>query len=212
MSTCIRFQIDSPLLRTYFASRIRWSDSGTTAHSCRYSGGRTVLVIALASDSHRGQSARVMVAEQRAPWSRRRRIVTGILIALPTLAFFVFFGLLVAAQSGFVRAGCGSVDPTDEGNYSRVAILNDTIQPVVVDQCQGDYCRADQDVTHLEAGARLSVDAACGRSGADATSWRITHDAAPFSYVVVETPRKHDGLVFSVSRASKDRSTPTPAG
>ena len=154
----------------------------------------------------------MIATRQRGSWSRRRRIVTGLLIALPTLAFLVFFGLLIAAQNRFDRAGCGSVDPTDEGNYSRVAILNDTIQPVVVDQCQGNYCRPDQDVIHLEPGGRVSVHAACGGSGADATSWRIARDATPVSYVVVETPRKHDGLVFSVSRASKDRSTPTPAG
>jgi hypothetical protein len=143
------------------------------------------------------------------PRSRRRRITIGLLIAVPT----VFFGMLVAAEIAYDRAGCGSVDPTDADNYSTVSILNDTVQPVVVDHCQGSYCDVDEDAVRLAPGRRISVDAACGVTGAEMTSWRITgNDDRWLGYVAVETPRKHDGLVFPVSRASRARSTPTSAG
>lgn len=43
------------------------------------------------------------------------------------------------------------------------------------------------------------------------TSWRVTTEKGRvLGYIAVHTPRKHDGLVFPVSHARADRTTPTP--
>ncbi|CAM5440575.1 hypothetical protein LSHI6S_02842 [Leifsonia shinshuensis] len=39
-------------------------------------------------------------------------------------------------------SGCGSVDPTDPNNYSRVSLFNDTTGTVILDSCSGAYCLA----------------------------------------------------------------------
>jgi hypothetical protein len=133
-------------------------------------------------------------------------------VGLPSAAIFVFFGALISAQVADDRAGCGSVDPTDPGNYSTVAIVNDVSMPVVIDGCRGGYCRPEQDSILLKPGQRTTVDAACAASGADMTSWRLKGGGAFLGYIAVDTPRKRDGLVFLVSHASPDRRTATPAG
>jgi len=108
--------------------------------------------------------------------------------------------------------GCGSIDPTDPANYSSVSLLNDTNSLVVVDQCKGSYCSGSGTPVSLPPGQELPEHAACGASGGHMTSWRITHaNGALLGYIAVDTPRKHDGLIYPVSRASRDRRTPTPA-
>jgi len=146
---------------------------------------------------------------QRTRWQRVR---LGLVVGLPSAAIFVFFGALISAQVADDRAGCGSVDPTDPGNYSTVAIVNDVSMPVVIDGCRGGYCRPEQDSILLKPGQRTTVDAACAASGADMTSWRLKGGGAFLGYIAVDTPRKRDGLVFLVSHASPDRRTATPAG
>jgi hypothetical protein len=121
-----------------------------------------------------------------------------------------FFGLLAAVQAADDRAGCGSVDPTDPANYSELSILNDTSATVRLDDCVGGYCRGYLLPALVRPGQRYGDDAACAASGADMTSWRVsTGDGRLLGYIAVDTPRKHDGLVFPVSHASVDRSTPT---
>jgi len=121
--------------------------------------------------------------------------------------------LLVVADVADQVRGCGSVDPTDPANYSAVTILNDTSGAVVIDECPGAYCQAGKLPVRVAPGGRFSDDAACGASGTDMTSWRVTGSARKLiGYIAVDTPRKHDGLVFHVSRASPDRHTPTPPG
>ena len=45
------------------------------------------------------------------------------------------------------------------------------------------------------------------------TSWEVkTARGRVHGYIAVDTPPKHDGLVFRVSRASLNRSTPTAPG
>ena len=140
-------------------------------------------------------------ADRRSGPRLGRRALFGVVIA--------FFGLLVAGQVADVRAGCGSVDPTDPDNYSEVALLNDTSVTVKVDDCEGTYCYADLPA-RLLPGQRLADHAACAASGADMTSWRLTTDTGRvLGYIAVNTPRKHDGLVFPVSRAGSNRETPT---
>jgi hypothetical protein len=130
---------------------------------------------------------------------------------LASTPILVLLGALIAAEVADDRVGCGSVDPTDPANYSTVRILNDTSRAVVLDDCLGAYC-AEQDSILLEPRQRTSVDAACASSGPDMTSWRLTGGGSLLGYIAVNTPRKHDGLVFVVSHASPNRSTATPVG
>jgi hypothetical protein len=116
-----------------------------------------------------------------------------------------FFALMFAAQAVDMAAGCGSVDPTDPANYSTVFILNDTARPVVLDQCRGDYCDPDQGPIRLAPRQRVRANAACGSTGADMTSWRVTGVTGLLGYIAVDTPRKHDGLIYPVSRALPSR-------
>jgi hypothetical protein len=44
-------------------------------------------------------------------------------------------------------------------------------------------------------------------SGPDMTSWRLRGGGLLLGYITVNTPRKHDGLVYVVSHASRNRST-----
>ena len=147
---------------------------------------------------------------------RARWALLGVAIpfgCLPAAIVVLVVGLFVAlmfAQAADDAIGCGSVDPTDPSNYSTVVILNDTAAAVTLDQCRGDYCNPDQDPTRLAPGRRVQVNAACASSGADMTSWRVTGPTGLLGYVAVDTPRKHDGLVYPVSRASGSRSTATP--
>jgi hypothetical protein len=150
---------------------------------------------------------------RQTPRTRWQRLRFGLLIGLPTAALVTLFALLIAAQVADDRSGCGSVDLTDPANYSAVTILNDTSGVVVIDDCAGAYCQADKLPVRVALGGRFSDDAACGVSGTDMTSWRVTGSAGNLvGYIAVDTPRKHDGLVFHVSRASSDRRTPTPPG
>jgi hypothetical protein len=150
----------------------------------------------------RGVSApRVEIEDRR---SRRPHRGRRALIVVP----IVIFGLLFAAEVVDGAVGCGSVDPTDPANYSEVTILNDTAVTVTVDDCVGGYCQADLPA-RLAPGQRLADHAACAASGADMTSWRVTSgNGRVLGYIAVDTPRKHDGLVFPVSHARASRERP----
>ena len=116
-----------------------------------------------------------------------------------------FFGLMFAAEAVDLAVGCGSVDPTDPANYSTVSILNDTARSVVLDQCRGDYCDPDQGPLRLAPHERVRANAACASSGSDMTSWRVSGATGLLGYIAVDTPRKHDGLIYRVSRAGPSR-------
>lgn len=107
--------------------------------------------------------------------------------------------------------GCGSIDPSDPMNYSAITILNDTHANVIIDDCRGSYCSGDTTTVALSPGKPLNVHAACGMSGAQMTSWRVSGaDRKTLGYIAIQTKRKQDGLVYPVSAASRDRRTPTP--
>jgi hypothetical protein len=140
-------------------------------------------------------------------WWRRTRlgkVRLALFIGVPAALVLGLFTALMIAQGNDDAAGCGSIDPTDPANYSTVVILNDTRTPAVVDDCQGAYCQPDQDRVRLAPGKRVQVNAACGTGGV-MTSWRVSGPAGVLGYVAVDTPRKHDGLVYPVSRAATDR-------
>ncbi|MDH6115357.1 hypothetical protein P3T36_007193 [Kitasatospora sp. MAP12-15] len=122
-------------------------------------------------------------------------------------------GLLFWADATMMDKGCGSVDPTDPMNYSAVSIRNDSTAPVVVDQCVGAYCDLETTSVTLQPSEQAPVHAACGVSGTDMTSWRITTDTgSPLGYIAVNTPRSTNDLVFPVSAAQSSRaSAATPA-
>jgi hypothetical protein len=147
------------------------------------------------------------------PRTRRERIGLGLGIAVPSALFVALLAVLTAAQGAMDSAGCGSIDPTEAANYSSVTIQNDTAGTVVVDDCPGAYCKAYNLPARLRPGQHYRDDAACHAAGADMTSWRVsTADGRLLGYIAVDTPRKHDGLVFNVSHASPNRSTPTSPG
>ena len=138
----------------------------------------------------------------------RRRIGPGVVIGVVVVAA----GVLIAVQMHADALGCGSVDPTDPANYSEVTILNDTPAVVTVGECRGSSCPVGERPVRLRAGQQFSGHAACAVSGTDMTSWQLTSNAGQvLGYVAVDTPRRHDGLVFDASRASRDRRTPTPS-
>lgn len=108
-------------------------------------------------------------------------------------------------------SGCGSVDPTDPANYSRVMIVNDTSREIVLDACAGDYCHADVLPASVAPGQTFQDDAACGTSGSDMTSWRVRlPDGTLIGYIAVASPKSQSGLKYDVSTASPSRSMPTP--
>jgi hypothetical protein len=148
---------------------------------------------------------------QQTPRTRSQRL-SGLLIGIGAIVIAAIPTLLIVTQVYDSAIGCGSVDPTDPANYSSITILNDRTTNVVIDDCQGQRCLLDQPV-RLNPGQRYKDDAACGVSGGRMTSWQIrSNTGTALGYIAVDTPRKHDGLVFRVSRASHDRRTPTPAG
>jgi hypothetical protein len=139
--------------------------------------------------------------------TRRQRLGLGLLIGVPA-AIVV---LLLAADVAGQVSGCGSIDPTDPLNYSSFTIVNDTSSIVVVDDCSGAYCDTADLPRRPNAGGRFADHAACGASGRDMTSWRIrSTDGTLLGYIALHSPRKHNGLIFDVSRSSRDRRTPTP--
>lgn len=145
-----------------------------------------------------------------APRRPRRRWLLILAIAVPGL---VVLALIGAEVLGTV-AGCGSVDPGDPANYSSIRILNDSAEPVIVDQCVGSYCRPGAPPSRLAPGQALAVDAACGVSGSEMTSWQVSRadDGSGVGYIAVHTARKQDGLRYRVSHASASRRQPTPPG
>jgi hypothetical protein len=120
--------------------------------------------------------------------------------------------LLFAADAVDLAGGCGSVDPTDPANYSQVTIVNDTGHNVVLDDCVGDYCQTRPLSATLAPGSGYRTDAACGVSGTDMTSWRVTGPQGRLEgYIAVDSPKSRSDLRYYVSQASSNRHTPTPA-
>lgn len=70
------------------------------------------------------------------------------------------------------RAG-QRIDPTDPLNYSAVSIRNDTTGPVARNDCKGAYCHVPLPV-RLSPGQQFTDGAACGASGSNMTSWKVT--------------------------------------
>jgi hypothetical protein len=141
-----------------------------------------------------------------------RRVGLGALLVFGALVVAAVPGLLIAAEIYGSATGCGSVDPTDPQNYSRITILNDESTNIVIDDCQGGYCSVTKPA-RLNPGQRYRDDAACGMSGVNMTSWQIrSSDGTALGFIAVDTPRKNDGLTFRASSASRNRRTPTQAG
>jgi hypothetical protein len=64
-----------------------------------------------------------------------------------------------------------------------------------------------------EPGYRYVDHAACASSVPAMTSWKIeTMKGKVLGFIAVETPRKHDGLLFRISHLSPNRTTPTLSG
>jgi hypothetical protein len=147
----------------------------------------------------------------RSRWPRRVGISCAVLVGGCGVALI---GLLGWAQAKMDASGCGSVDPTDPMNYSAVFIRNDSNAPVVVDRCLGSYCDVDDIPVTLRPGQRTRVHAACGVSGPDMTSWRITNETHTLlGYIAVNTPRSTNNLVYPISAAQGSRelaATPAP--
>jgi hypothetical protein len=140
------------------------------------------------------------------PRTRWQKVRLGLLVAVPGSVV----AMLVAGEIYGAAVGCGSVDPTDPGNYSDVTIHNDMPAPVVVDECSGAYCVVENLPVRLGPGQSYEDHAACGASGGGMTSWEVkTAEGKVLGYIAVDTPRKDDGLVFNVSDASNSRTTPT---
>lgn len=117
--------------------------------------------------------------------------------------------LLVAGVIVQAASGCGAPDPTDPLNATSVVIVNDTLMTVRVDDCAGTWCQ--QDRTDLAPGEPITARAACGMSGSEMTSYRITSGAgATLRFIAVHAPRSDDHFTFAVSRASASRAIETP--
>jgi len=96
-------------------------------------------------------------------------------------------------------------------NYSTVSIVNDTTNVVVVSDCVGNECTSEDLPLRVAPAGHYDNQAACGATGSNMTSWRLLNPRGQLiGYIAVDSPRKRDGLVFNVSAASPNRSTPTP--
>jgi hypothetical protein len=140
--------------------------------------------------------------------------VFGMALAiLLTLLTILAVSFLVYIEASDSAAGCGSVDPTDPANYSTVIVRNNTTSPVVLSDCSGFYCDPGRLPAHLDPGKSFRDHAACNATGADMTSWSVsTQTGSSLGYIAVDSPKSREGLVFDVSRASPNRTTPTPTG
>jgi hypothetical protein len=136
-------------------------------------------------------------------WSQRANLgVLGLVIAIGVALF--------ATEVENTVRGCGSIDPTDQANYSEVTIVNDTTMPVIVDDCNGVGCDSHALPQTVQAGADYTDEAGCGETGKDMTSWRLTTpNGRVLGYIAVDSPKSQDGLRYPVSAASPNRSTPT---
>ena len=145
--------------------------------------------------------------------SRRNRRHRVLLIGVPIFIVGVVVALLFVAQIQETNAGCGSVDPTDPANYSSITILNDTSNPVLVGDCPGAYCQTNVPPVRLSVGGELSDHAACGSTGSAMTSWRVTRpNGSTIGFIAVDTPKSTNGLLYKVTNASRNRTSPTPQG
>ncbi|MDQ6782832.1 MAG: hypothetical protein M3063_05195 [Actinomycetota bacterium] len=116
----------------------------------------------------------------------------------------------MASEAYDAITGCGSVDPTDPANYTSARLVNNVGTEVVVDNCIGAYCYSSQELPEiLSRGDSVEVQGSCGASGADMTSWRVSHAGAVLGFVAIRTPRSRTGVVYLVSRLSPNRATPT---
>jgi hypothetical protein len=131
------------------------------------------------------------------------------LIAVAAAASLVLLAA-VGAEAYELAVGCGSVDPTDPANYTAARIVNDTASAITLDDCRGGYCTPDQPSATIGPGQSVAVDGACGVSGGDMTSWRISRDGIVVGYIAIHSPKSRNEDVYNVSRLSADRRTPTP--
>jgi hypothetical protein len=131
-----------------------------------------------------------------------------VVVTVVALVCWALIGL-VGIGAWLAYRGCGSVDPGDPENYSVVSIYNDIQDTVVLGPCWGAYC--DSTPVTIPVGHATEVDAACAATGSDMTSWQVTDavNGLTIGFIAVDTPSKHDGLMYPVSRASKTRSIAT---
>lgn len=179
--------------------------SGSLSHDGWWLWDGSAWIPALSPDGAWRWNGNVWVAVQR-PSPRSRWL--KLLVVLAIIATTAFGGLFVL-DVWLMHLGCGSVDPTDPNNYSVVSIENDTSIKVVVSDCHGAYCNTTK--ATLPPGDKATVEAECAASGTDMTSVRLsTTGGTTIGYIAVDTPTKHDGLVYPVSHASPTRLLATP--
>jgi len=144
-------------------------------------------------------------------WKSRRPLSRAAVLTVVVCVVAGGFFALMAVDMAEHVAGCGSVDLTDPNNYSEVAVVNDTPNPVFVGDCNGAYCEPSAAPARLDPGTHTTVRGACASAGKDMTSYRVTlGDGTEVGFIAIDTPRKHDGLTYLVTRASPDRVTATP--
>jgi len=118
-------------------------------------------------------------------------------------------GTLVVGVVVQAAEGCGAPDPTDPINASTLTIVNDTSRTVEVGDCAGTWCR--QDRAAAAPGGRITARAACGMSGSNMTSYRVSTPAgATLGFIAVHAPRSDDHFSYDVSRATSARNVATP--
>jgi hypothetical protein len=178
------------------SSPARLSTESSSSHACQASQNDPV------ENSDPAQEGTAIPA--RKP-GRTRRIIT---ITAAGLAAVVI-GSLIVAEVVAGAIGCGSVDPTDPSNYSTATIVNDTATAIRIGDCQGTYCGPQPSAT-LAPRQHTAINGACGVSGTDMTSWKVTgSDGRLLGYIAIDTPRSTHDLTFNISDASRDRTTPT---
>jgi hypothetical protein len=118
--------------------------------------------------------------------------------------------LLLVAEVSYSVSGCGSVDPTDPANYTSASLVNDTDTAVIVSDCRGGYCDPDPGPRRLGPGERMTIQGACGETGAAMTSWTVGRDdRSVVGFIAVGTKRSRTDVLYKVSMASPSRLAPT---
>lgn len=136
------------------------------------------------------------------------RPTAGLLLGITTM----LVGGLLAAEVTDGIVGCGSVDPTAPANHSSIRIANTTSLPVIIDDRRGAYCQLTQPKV-LQPGQQFSDYAACGATGSEMTSWRVTSaNRQLHGYTAARSPKSRNDLLDRVSHASAERFTATPEG
>jgi hypothetical protein len=138
-----------------------------------------------------------------------RRRVRRVAAICASVVAVLLGGALVIGVVAQAANGCGSSDPTDPINATTVTIVNDTSGPVQVGDCAGTWCHQDRETA--EPGGQVTAKSACGMSGADMTSYRVSTTAGvTLGYIAVHAPRSDDDFAYDVSRATDRRDAATP--